>query len=120
MLLLRGVAILHLTLTIKTAANPCPHLCSCSQDTVICTGQGLLSIPSKIPPDTVRLQLMDNQIHIIESDAFDNLIALERLRLNRNRLRTLPDEVFINNVNLHRLLVFSEVIKPFYALVEIK
>uniref|UniRef100_A0A8L7YLJ6 Uncharacterized protein n=1 Tax=Brugia malayi TaxID=6279 RepID=A0A8L7YLJ6_BRUMA len=126
-MLLRGVAILHLTLTIKAATSSCPHLCSCSQDTVICTGQGLLRIPSRIPPDTVRLdlqenkiseirkndlkalrrlkilQLMDNQIHMIESGAFDNLIALERLRLNRNRLRTLPDKIFINNVNLHRL-----------------
>ncbi|EJW75506.1 hypothetical protein WUBG_13585, partial [Wuchereria bancrofti] len=54
MLLLRGVAILHLTLTIKAATSSCPHLCSCSQDTVICTGQGLLRIPSRIPPDTVR------------------------------------------------------------------
>ncbi|EFO18158.1 hypothetical protein LOAG_10337 [Loa loa] len=79
MLLLRGVAILHLTLTIKTASNSCPHLCSCSQETVVCTGQGLLRIPSRIPPNTVRLQLMDNQIHMIESDAFGDLIALERL-----------------------------------------
>nr|CDQ00958.1 Bm11005 [Brugia malayi] len=141
-MLLRGVAILHLTLTIKAATSSCPHLCSCSQDTVICTGQGLLRIPSRIPPDTVRLdlqenkiseirkndlkalrrlkilQLMDNQIHMIESGAFDNLIALERLRLNRNRLRTLPDKIFINNVNLHRLLVISRVMKPFYVFVE--
>ncbi|OZC09964.1 leucine rich repeat domain protein [Onchocerca flexuosa] len=82
LLLIRGVAILHLTLAIKTASNSCPHPCSCSHDTVICTGQGLLRIPSRIPPDTVRLQLMDNQIHMIESEAFDNLVALERLRLN--------------------------------------
>ncbi|MCP9266008.1 Protein slit [Dirofilaria immitis] len=127
MLLFRGVVILRLILTIKTVSNSCPHMCSCSQDIVICSGQSLLEIPSGIPPDTVRLdlqenkiseirkndlkalrhlkilQLMDNQIHMVESDAFDNLIALERLRLNRNRLRTLPDEVFINNVNLYRL-----------------
>ncbi|VDP15254.1 unnamed protein product [Onchocerca flexuosa] len=55
LLLIRGVAILHLTLAIKTASNSCPHPCSCSHDTVICTGQGLLRIPSRIPPDTVRL-----------------------------------------------------------------
>uniref|UniRef100_A0A8R1TTP4 LRRNT domain-containing protein n=1 Tax=Onchocerca volvulus TaxID=6282 RepID=A0A8R1TTP4_ONCVO len=78
LLLLRGVAILHLTLAIKTASNSCPHLCSCSQDTVICTGQGLLRIPSRIPPDTVRLDLQENKISEIRKN---DLKALRRLKI---------------------------------------
>ncbi|VDK46805.1 unnamed protein product [Anisakis simplex] len=98
MLLLLGVLVLFVPVTV-----PCPQSCSCSQTTVICTGQGLTRIPIGIPTDTQRLdlqenkisvvrrddlaalrqlkilQLMDNQIHMIEENAFDNLLQLERL-----------------------------------------
>ncbi|VDM42923.1 unnamed protein product [Toxocara canis] len=73
-MLLLGVVVLFIPVAV-----PCPNLCSCSQNTVICTGQGLTRIPAGIPTDTHRLQLMDNHIHMIEDNAFDNLLQLERL-----------------------------------------
>ncbi|VDK74303.1 unnamed protein product [Onchocerca ochengi] len=48
------------------------------QDTVICTGQGLLRIPSRIPPDTVRLDLQENKISEIRKN---DLKALRRLKI---------------------------------------
>ncbi|KAK7794523.1 hypothetical protein R5R35_011285 [Gryllus longicercus] len=49
------------------------------------------------------LQLMENEIHTIERGAFQDLLALERLRINNNRLRHLPDGLFGNMPNLLRL-----------------
>ncbi|VDM97972.1 unnamed protein product [Thelazia callipaeda] len=66
LLLLRTVVVVVLLnietcfqLTHQVQSNkPCPHLCSCSQDTVICTGQGLSRIPSGIPSSTIRLYVL--------------------------------------------------------------
>ncbi|CAI5455769.1 unnamed protein product [Caenorhabditis angaria] len=114
-------------LFIPVISTSCPQQCSCSPNTVICTGKQLTKIPTDIPLDTHRLdlqenrisvirsgdldhlrqlkilQLMDNNIHAIEEHAFDRLESLERLRLNRNRIRALPDDIFKHNKNLHRL-----------------
>ncbi|KAK6765982.1 hypothetical protein RB195_025724 [Necator americanus] len=118
---------LMLSVVVVQLGFACPIRCSCSTNTVICTGLNLTKIPSGIPFGTHRLdlqenriavirrddlrhlkqlkilQLMDNHIHSIEEGAFSELEALERLRLNRNRLRLLPDKIFAENKNLHRL-----------------
>ncbi|GFY78389.1 hypothetical protein TNIN_192611 [Trichonephila inaurata madagascariensis] len=49
------------------------------------------------------MQLMENQIHLIEKGAFQDLVSMERLRLNNNRLRSLPDLLFSTMPNLLRL-----------------
>ncbi|XP_026556878.1 slit homolog 1 protein [Pseudonaja textilis] len=46
---------------------------------------------------------MENQINVVERGAFDDMKELERLRLNRNQLHTLPDLLFQNNQALSRL-----------------
>uniref|UniRef100_A0A8C9QSR8 Slit guidance ligand 1 n=1 Tax=Spermophilus dauricus TaxID=99837 RepID=A0A8C9QSR8_SPEDA len=48
-------------------------------------------------------QLMENQVVSVERGAFDDMKELERLRLNRNQLHTLPELLFQNNQALSRL-----------------
>ena len=43
--------------------------------------------------------LSDNQIHTIERSAFHDLVGVEKLRLNNNQLRHLPDLLFSNMMN---------------------
>ncbi|EPQ19711.1 Slit like protein 1 protein [Myotis brandtii] len=49
------------------------------------------------------LQLMENQIGVVERGALDDMKELERLRLNRNQLHTLPELLFQHNQALSRL-----------------
>lgn len=105
----------------------CPPACSCSGLVIDCTRQRLAQVPQKLPIDAEKvdlqannltvifqtdfedmanlriLHLMDNQIHTIERGAFQDLMALERLRINNNRLRYIPDMLFSNMPNLVRL-----------------
>ncbi|CAO1438147.1 unnamed protein product, partial [Diamesa tonsa] len=48
-------------------------------------------------------QLTDNQVHTIEKDGFSDLIALERLRLNNNKIKMIPDNLLASLSNLLRL-----------------
>lgn len=49
--------------------------------------------------------LSNNQIHTIERGAFQDLVGVEKLRLNNNQIRHLPDLLFSNMMNLKRLWV---------------
>ncbi|KAL6262713.1 hypothetical protein P5V15_005505 [Pogonomyrmex californicus] len=53
------------------------------------------------------LLLSNNQIHTIERGAFQDLVAVEKLRLNNNQIRHLPDLLFSNMMNLKRLILLS-------------
>nr|CAD2124756.1 unnamed protein product [Meloidogyne enterolobii] len=106
----------------------CPKNCFCAHSTVICKGLGLERVPKTIPNDTTKLDLQgnritklyfddfiglndlrtlllgDNLIQEIENNVFENLQALERLRLDKNRLRSLPaNGLFKFNKLLRRL-----------------
>ncbi|CAI2358260.1 unnamed protein product [Caenorhabditis sp. 36 PRJEB53466] len=58
------------------------------------------TIPQKIPDNTVRLDLRNNDITHVRSSDFKNLNSLEILLLNQNLLQTLPLNVFENNEQL--------------------
>lgn len=47
--------------------------------------------------------LSSNQIHTIERGAFQDLVGVEKLRMNNNQIRYLPDLLFSNMMNLKRL-----------------
>uniref|UniRef100_A0A914MVK7 LRRNT domain-containing protein n=2 Tax=Meloidogyne incognita TaxID=6306 RepID=A0A914MVK7_MELIC len=108
----------------------CPKNCFCAHSTVICKGLGLERVPKAIPNDTTKLDLQgnritklyfddfiglndlrtllrDNLIQEIENNVFENLPALERLRLDKNRLRSLPaNGLFKFNKLLRRFCPF--------------
>ncbi|KAJ8984694.1 hypothetical protein NQ317_004953, partial [Molorchus minor] len=55
-------------------------------------------------------QLSDNKISTIERDAFQDLVNLERLRLNGNEIRHIPENSFSTTPNLFRLDLSHNVI----------
>ncbi|KAK8768657.1 hypothetical protein V5799_014877 [Amblyomma americanum] len=46
---------------------------------------------------------MENEIHTVHRSAFADLTSMERLRLNNNKLTSLPDSLFLTMANLQRL-----------------
>ncbi|KAM4019449.1 leucine-rich repeat-containing protein 26 [Anomaloglossus baeobatrachus] len=107
----------------------CPDICSCSPGVVDCRGRGLYFIPEDLNEDTQtillaynkltvlkmlsfhknpnlnRLELQNNLISNIDSQAFKNLQNLSYLDLSSNQLATIKQEVFkpllsLNTLNL--------------------
>uniref|UniRef100_H2ZNX1 LRRNT domain-containing protein n=1 Tax=Ciona savignyi TaxID=51511 RepID=H2ZNX1_CIOSA len=72
----------------------CPSDCACSGTTVNCTGRGLTSIPSGIPPSTIVLLLNRNQISSISTTLLDHLDSLKTLDLSDNALTSLEEAQF--------------------------
>ncbi|XP_072315574.1 biglycan-like, partial [Eucyclogobius newberryi] len=54
----------------------CPSGCRCSPGVVQCSDKGLISVPEKIPRDTVMLDLQNNDITKVQENDFKGLTAL--------------------------------------------
>ncbi|CAF0996746.1 unnamed protein product [Adineta ricciae] len=107
--------------------NACPSMCSCQGTIVDCSNRNLQVIPSEIPKNVFKLDLQfnnisiirkddfkafrqlrvlnlqDNQIHTIDTDAFRDLTSLEKLRLNGNKVNHFADGMFNTLKQLQRL-----------------
>ena len=107
----------------------CPSECRCeSRHRVYCNGRALRTIPHGIPSTTQTLHLQDNQLESGEdlNLALAKLNQLERLmlysnrlsevpkvnsqrlrelRLNSNRIQSIPPHVFANTPNLGELIL---------------
>eukprot|EP00058_Branchiostoma_floridae_P018282 XP_002603771.1 hypothetical protein BRAFLDRAFT_124661 [Branchiostoma floridae] len=90
----------------------CPKQCSCPGNSLDCGNRGLRAVPKGIPRNTERIQLLNNQISTIEKGAFQDLVSLERLRLNGNVLKSLPDLLFSNMPRIYRLCCRSQWVQP--------
>ncbi|XP_042199381.1 leucine-rich repeat-containing protein 17-like [Callorhinchus milii] len=106
----------------------CPHRCSCHDFShfVDCKGRALSLVPGRIPYGTWMLDLRSNnlteipaasfsglwslriillscnQLELLHVGAFEGLGFLERLDLNRNRLKHLPED-FSNGLHMRYL-----------------
>lgn len=74
----------------------CPEKCHChsSSSSVDCSQQGLVEIPSDLPPQTLTLHLQDNQIHQLPAFAFRSVPQLTSLNLCNNSLSNLAPGAF--------------------------
>ncbi|XP_070703248.1 leucine-rich repeats and immunoglobulin-like domains protein 1 [Pempheris klunzingeri] len=70
---------------------PCALNCTCSGDSVDCSGLELTAAPVDLPVRTVSLNLGHNKLTAIHVEAFDNLPNLRELRLDHNELTSIPD-----------------------------
>nr|XP_046240512.1 leucine-rich repeats and immunoglobulin-like domains protein 1 [Scatophagus argus] len=70
---------------------PCAQNCTCSGDSVDCSGLELTATPLDLPVRTVSLNLGNNKLTAISTEAFDNLPNLRELRLDHNELTSIPD-----------------------------
>ncbi|XP_060926360.1 asporin [Limanda limanda] len=84
----------------------CPASCHCSPRVMQCSDQGLISIPEKIPEDTVMIDLQNNDITEIKEDDFKGLNKLYGLFLINNKISKIHPKAFRNMDHL-RLLYLS-------------
>ncbi|XP_035007383.1 asporin [Hippoglossus stenolepis] len=84
----------------------CPATCHCSPRVMQCSDQGLISIPEKIPEDTVMIDLQNNDITEIKEDDFKGLHKLYGLFLINNKISKIHPKAFRNMDHL-RLLYLS-------------
>ncbi|KAG7274484.1 hypothetical protein CRUP_001449 [Coryphaenoides rupestris] len=95
------------------AAGPqCPSPCTCSNQAsrVICTRKTLDQVPESISENTRYLnlqensiQLFDNRLTVVPSQAFEYLSKLRELWLRNNPIETLPAFAFHRVPSLRRL-----------------
>ncbi|XP_078517515.1 asporin [Lissotriton helveticus] len=81
----------------------CPFGCQCYLRVVQCSDLDLISIPSKIPPDTRLLDLQNNKIREIKENDFKGLTSLYALYLNNNRIAKVHPKAFQQTKKLKRL-----------------
>ncbi|XP_043978661.1 leucine-rich repeats and immunoglobulin-like domains protein 1 isoform X2 [Gambusia affinis] len=70
---------------------PCPQNCTCSGESVDCSGLELIVPPVDLPVWTVSLNLGRNNLASLSAEAFANLPNLRELRLDHNELTSMPD-----------------------------
>ncbi|XP_008407784.1 leucine-rich repeats and immunoglobulin-like domains protein 1 isoform X1 [Poecilia reticulata] len=70
---------------------PCPQNCTCSGESVDCSGLELIVPPVDLPVWTVSLNLGHNKMASLSVEAFANLPNLRELRLDHNELTSIPD-----------------------------
>ncbi|XP_068451958.1 asporin [Clinocottus analis] len=84
----------------------CPAGCTCSPRVVQCSDKGEISVPEKIPEDTVILDLQNNDITEIKENDFKGLNKLYGLFLINNKISKIHPKAFRNMDHL-RLLYLS-------------
>ncbi|KAM6927743.1 asporin [Xenentodon cancila] len=84
----------------------CPASCRCSPRVVQCSDQGLISVPEKIPEDTVMIDLQNNDITEIKEDDFKGLHKVYGLFLINNKISKIHPKAFKNMDHL-KLLYLS-------------
>nr|ABB59068.1 variable lymphocyte receptor A [Eptatretus stoutii] len=82
-------------------------VCTCNDQTknVDCSSKGLTAIPINIPTDTDNLKLDYNKLSSLPSNVFHNLKELTNLNLQYNELQALPVGVFDHLVSLDKLVL---------------
>ena len=126
------------SISAKSGLAKCPVACRCdgSRKRVYCNSRALKSIPTDIPIDTKVLYLQDNQLASSEEldITLSTLVNLERvmlysnqltqipkfnskslheLRLNSNKISTIPENVFEGTPNLRQMILDDNEITNF-------
>ncbi|XP_056004929.1 slit homolog 2 protein-like isoform X2 [Ostrea edulis] len=95
--------VLVISMLSLSAVMACPNECFCKQKTVDCSYRKLRKIPNGIPLETQRLELQGNNITTVRRNDLQNLGNLRVLRIDRNELAELPDNLFASMTKLQRL-----------------
>ncbi|KAJ8725556.1 hypothetical protein PYW08_003739 [Mythimna loreyi] len=88
--LLLFIAIIRLIcFSIKAENIECPHKCDCLEQYVDCSKKNFVSVP-KIPKWVERLDLSYNRLNENVTEAFDKLLNLQELKLDKNSFHFIP------------------------------
>ncbi|KAG8523897.1 Leucine-rich repeat and transmembrane domain-containing protein 1 [Galemys pyrenaicus] len=122
-----GLLLLASGIFLLQGACGCPERCHChsSSSSVDCSQQGLLEIPSDLPPQTQTLHLQDNQIHQLPAFAFRAVPQLTTLNLYNNSLSHLAPGAFrglrqLQVLNLTQNSLHSLESRVFHSLPQLK
>ncbi|VDP31293.1 unnamed protein product [Soboliphyme baturini] len=84
--------------------HECPLDCICDGTTVDCSNRGLSQIPTQLPMFTTTLYLNDNKIVEIKNmGLFEKLLNLKSLNLNNNYITRIESEAFHGAENMKEL-----------------
>ncbi|NXA84656.1 NYX protein, partial [Thryothorus ludovicianus] len=73
----------------------CPSMCKCTpEETILCNRAGLKTLPGEIAASTISLNLSNNYLRILNTNAFRNLTFLHSLWLDGNNLTFLTPGTF--------------------------
>ena len=88
-------------------ASSCPSVCDCTNTSngviVHCSSRRLDRIPTHFPKNTYKLELQENDISVIENNAFNNLPDLRYLYLHSNKITSIKSDMFNNLTKLYWL-----------------
>uniref|UniRef100_A0A2A4JQA6 Ig-like domain-containing protein n=1 Tax=Heliothis virescens TaxID=7102 RepID=A0A2A4JQA6_HELVI len=88
--LLLFITIIRLICFSTKAENiECPHKCDCLEQYVDCSKKNFVSVP-KIPKWVERLDLSYNRLNENVTEAFDKLLHLQELKLDKNAFHFIP------------------------------
>ncbi|CAH1646151.1 unnamed protein product [Spodoptera littoralis] len=91
--LLLFIAIIRLISVSTKAENvECPHKCDCLEQYVDCSKKNFVAVP-KIPKWVERLDLSYNRLNENVTEAFDKLLNLQELKLDKNSFQFIPNLV---------------------------
>ncbi|XP_035436746.2 leucine-rich repeats and immunoglobulin-like domains protein 3 [Spodoptera frugiperda] len=91
--LLLFIAIIRLISVSTKAENvECPHKCDCLEQYVDCSKKNFVAVP-KIPKWVERLDLSYNRLNENVTEAFDKLLNLQELKLDKNSFQSIPSLV---------------------------
>lgn len=69
---------------------PCAAACTCTGDSLDCSGRGLAALPRDMPSWTRSLNLSYNRLSEIDPAVFEDLTNLQEVYLNSNELTAIP------------------------------
>lgn len=81
-----------ISVSTKAENVECPHKCDCLEQYVDCSKKNFVAVP-KIPKWVERLDLSYNRLNENVTEAFDKLLNLQELKLDKNSFQFIPSLV---------------------------
>ncbi|KAI8509422.1 hypothetical protein Bbelb_132700 [Branchiostoma belcheri] len=94
------LAVLLYIVHLHTALT-CPDVCTCTFGNAVvnCNGKALEIVPQNIPTTVTSLMLRDNDISQLSNGSFSGLSLLYSLNLQSNKIRHIPNGVFVPSIH---------------------
>ncbi|XP_076101991.1 slit homolog 2 protein-like isoform X2 [Mytilus galloprovincialis] len=85
----------------------CPSKCRCMEGVVDCRDLGLTAIPTNLPEDTIEIRMEQNHIVHIPSGAFSDMKRLRRIDLSNNQISKIDSDAFAGQLFLNSLVLYG-------------
>lgn len=89
----------------------CPSKCRCTDGVVDCRDLGLTTVPNNLPEDTIEIRMEQNHIVHIPSGAFSEMKRLRRIDLSNNQISKIDSDAFSGLLFLNSLVLYGNKIE---------